>query len=478
MKKHNAIFGMVFAFGFLFLMLGASLSVATNELIGPYDASIPYGSSASFTVTPPSNNNGYQFSWSGSGTYYSNEWSSTFTTDSSLASGSYSADCYIFDIDSFSSSTQSFSWAVYAPATPTPTPTPTTYAVSFSSSAGGSISPSGTQYLTAGSYTGSVYPESGYQIYTVIGSGGVSAYIIQPYGFRYTVSGSGNVYASYSPISYPTPTPTQYPTPTPTNYVTLTSSNSPVQAGTINLNPTQNPQGYVLGTSITLTAMANSGWHFDHWQETSPYPGALYNNPLSFLIDQNYVFAAVYAANPTPTPTPTLTASPTSTPYNPNPTPTPTANPQSGLYMVTVNQFTIQGDHAIISASYSNYRLTFTTQGAFDITGIGDLGAPITQTVNGAAYSTYFYNPGSHDYSMNGLGPNSVVVLTWLVSSSPTLAPPASLPPTTTPSSTPTPIVEGQVSVSMVLMVVGGLMIGSSLVGFTVGNIGKLVKKR
>ena len=475
MKKHNAIFGMVFAFGFLFLMLGASLSGAISELIGPYD--ILYGSSTSFTVTPPSNNNGYSFGWSGSGGYYSDYWSSTFTTDSSLAAGSYSATCNIFDLDSFSGSSQTFYWTVNAP-------TPTTYAVTFSSSVGGSISPSGTQYLAAGSYTGSVYPESGYQIYTVIGSGGVSAYIIQPYGFRYTVSGSGDVYASYSPISYPTPTPTQYPTPTPyvpptptpTSYVTLTFSNSPVQAGTINLNPMQNPQGYVLGTSITLTAMANSGWHFDHWQETSPYPGALYNNPLSFTIDQNYVFIAVYAANPTPTPTPTLTASPTSTPYNPNPTPTPTANPQSGLYTVTVNQFTIQGDHAVVSASYSNYRLTFTTQGAFVITGLGSLGAPTTQTVNGAAYSSYFYNSGQQDYSMNGLGPNSVVVLTWLVSSSPTLAPPASLPPTTTPSSTP--IVEGQVNVSMVLMVVGGLMVGSSLVGFAAGNMDKLSKIR
>ena len=61
---------------------------------------------------------------------------------------------------------------------------------------------------------------------------------------------------------------------------TITASVDPAGGGTVALDPSQSPDGYLEGTQVTVTAAATDGYRFDHWS------GALSNseNPASVTV--------------------------------------------------------------------------------------------------------------------------------------------------------------------------------------------------
>jgi hypothetical protein len=77
---------------------------------------------------------------------------------------------------------------------------------------------------------------------------------------------------------------------TQTTY-TLTVSISPTDSGTVTLEPSPPAEGYVVGTEVTLTAVAGEGYEFDHWS------GALSGseNPTSITMDSDKEVTAHFA---------------------------------------------------------------------------------------------------------------------------------------------------------------------------------------
>jgi len=91
---------------------------------------------------------------------------------------------------------------------------------------------------------------------------------------------------------------------------TVTVEISPSDGGTVTLHPSQPDGGYVVGTEVTLTAVANEGYEFDHWDIGSiGSHGAVgllgWENPTTMTIglEMERVVTA-YFAEVTPSPFP------------------------------------------------------------------------------------------------------------------------------------------------------------------------------
>ncbi|RLF58403.1 MAG: hypothetical protein DRN25_05250, partial [Thermoplasmata archaeon] len=78
----------------------------------------------------------------------------------------------------------------------------------------------------------------------------------------------------------------------PSNYYTLNLSVSPEGAGSIEKTPDLDQ--YPEGTTVTLTAIPNSGYIFDHW--SGDVSGS--ENPVSVVMDSNKTITAVFEVQP------------------------------------------------------------------------------------------------------------------------------------------------------------------------------------
>jgi hypothetical protein len=138
--------------------------------------------------------------------------------------------------------------------------------------AGGTVSPSGTNWYNNGqSINLSATPNSGYNF----GSwSGVISGTANPVPI--TMDGPKNATANFT-------TQTQY---------TLTVNASPSGSGSVSLNP--NKATYSSGEQVTLTANANSGYGFSSW--SGNLTGT--TNPVSITVDGNKTVTANFAATP------------------------------------------------------------------------------------------------------------------------------------------------------------------------------------
>lgn len=305
MRKANIVITAFLCFGLALFVLGKTgyaTKITPHDLYEGYDAVISYGGYVSFTATPDDVpcylvwvwggtpvspiTYGYSSIWGNGPFYAQGGFSVTCEFYYTGGGGGYQPDITYAQLKAYVplSGSQTFTWLVLPPPTPTPTPyyptpTPTPYYPTPTPSPTSSPSPTPTP-----------------------------------------------TYPTPTP-TYPIPTPSPTPTPTPTTYYTVTTTVSPTGKGQAAISPSGS-SSFASGSTVTLTGTPISGWQFDHWQETSPYYGALYTNPLSFSIDTNYAFTAVFTQLPTPTPTPSPSpsASPSGSP-NPNPTLTPTPSP-------------------------------------------------------------------------------------------------------------------------------------------------------
>jgi hypothetical protein len=321
---------------YVVVMLSGLLFVALGQVSGGFYALdlVPVGESAVFVVSGYS---GAVYSWEGPGTVSTNDYSSTFTSDPSLPVGGYSATCHVTKLGkAVPGSPMVFSWTVFMPSN---SPSPSTVLPS-STSAGGlptffySNLPSGVAWsvsvsgvaLTFSSTTPIITADlpAGNYLYAV---NSVNGYVIVSGGSGYVFAGS-SVSVSFSPSQQPTASPTA----SPLSYYSVTCNVSPASSGVVSVNPASSQ--FLAGSTVTLSATAMPGYRFDHWLEVLPYPGAIYSNPLSFAIDQNYIFTAVFAPEPTSAPSVTSATSPSpslgsSNKISPSPSITPTLSPPS-----------------------------------------------------------------------------------------------------------------------------------------------------
>jgi hypothetical protein len=122
-----------------------------------------------------------------------------------------------------------------------------------------------------------------------------------------TPTPSSNVESTPTPTPTPSPTPiskppTPTPSPTPTIKYVLTYSSSPPSGGTVSATPSASASSYASGTSVTLTATANSGYRFDHFTVDSV---AITTNPSTVTMNSVHTIIAYFTLTPTPTPIPT-----------------------------------------------------------------------------------------------------------------------------------------------------------------------------
>ncbi len=94
--------------------------------------------------------------------------------------------------------------------------------------------------------------------------------------------------------------------------------------------PSSSPTTRSPGEVVTLTASANSGYHFVNWSGDVGTLGSTTSASTTVTMNGNYAIQANFAAEATPTSTPTRTSTPTATFTRTNtPTSTPTATPTS-----------------------------------------------------------------------------------------------------------------------------------------------------
>ena len=116
---------------------------------------------------------------------------------------------------------------------------------------------------------------------------------------------------------------------------------SPVDGGTIELNPSGGV--YPSGTAVTIKAIPNDGWIFDHWdgiETPSPYTNIASNNPVTIVMNSNRTVTAYFVReNPTkytltvksdPSKGGTVSSNPTGGQYDYGTTVTLTATPNYG----------------------------------------------------------------------------------------------------------------------------------------------------
>jgi uncharacterized repeat protein (TIGR02543 family) len=90
-----------------------------------------------------------------------------------------------------------------------------------------------------------------------------------------------------------------YPTP-PTPPATYTLTISATDGGTT--EPSPSSYTYPAGTTVTVKAIPNSGYTFNHWELDGANVGP--TNPITITMDSNHNLHAVFSAAPTPPPTP------------------------------------------------------------------------------------------------------------------------------------------------------------------------------
>lgn len=97
----------------------------------------------------------------------------------------------------------------------------------------------------------------------------------------------------------------------------------------ININGSGEIRGtgkYAVGTQITIVAIANPGYAFDHWMDASGQTVGTVGLPTyTFTVTESATYTAVFAPLPSATPTPV----PTPIPDTPTPTPVPTPIPDT-----------------------------------------------------------------------------------------------------------------------------------------------------
>ena len=102
---------------------------------------------------------------------------------------------------------------------------------------------------------------------------------------------------------------------------------------------------FTIGLSRTITASANPGWTFFHWDDGNTF------NPRNIIVPScDITYTAIFLAQ-TPTPTPTSTpATPTPTPTSspPPPTPTGTPTPTAVLRNISTRSFVQTVDSVMI----------------------------------------------------------------------------------------------------------------------------------
>ncbi len=228
-----------------------------------------------------------------------------------------------------------------------------TFTITASAGANGSISPSGNVTVNYGSDQAfSITPNTGYHIADVlVGNSSVGA--VSSYTFG-NVTANHAIAASFAINTY-----------------TLT-----YKAGANGSITGTSPQTVNYGSSGTaVTAVANSGYHFVNWSDSSTANPRTDTNvtgnisvTASFAANPIYggggvviVLTPTPTATPTPTPTPMPTVTPTPTPTpKPAPTPTPTPKPTPVPAQFTVSNLSIapsnvsSGENVTISADVLN----------------------------------------------------------------------------------------------------------------------------
>jgi hypothetical protein len=154
-----------------------------------------------------------------------------------------------------------------------------------------------------------------------VGNNGLGSYatgFTNPFGTIWGTDSNGamSIYAASS--STPTPTPTPAPTPTPSPGSPLyqvTVNESPTTEGTCQVDPAgaQAPMfSYYAGTPISVLAVPNQGYMFNHLDVTAQGGTTLHTttNPWEQDLESNLAVTAYFVPLTTPTSTPTPTPPP------------------------------------------------------------------------------------------------------------------------------------------------------------------------
>ena len=182
-------------------------------------------------------------------------------------------------------------------------------------------------------------------------------------------------------------------------YYTVTASVSPAGAGTVTGTGT-----YEAGSVITLHAVANQGYTFDHWSDNST------QNPRTITVNSNMNFTAYFTQNQY---TITVIASPSNGgmvsgggAYYYGDYATLTATPYSGYEFVGWSDGSSEPVHQVLVTGNATYTATFTQagttyytvttyvspNGAGTVTGAGTYPAGATATLSATANQGYTFN--------------------------------------------------------------------------------------
>ena len=182
-------------------------------------------------------------------------------------------------------------------------------------------------------------------------------------------------------------------------YYTVSATVSPAGAGTVNGTGT-----YEAGSVITLTAVANNGYTFDHWSDN------VTQNPRTVTVNSNLNFTAYFTQNQY---TITVIANPSNGgsvtgggAYYYGEYATLTATPYSGYEFVGWSDGSTQSTHQVLVTGNATYTATFTQggttyytvttyvspNGAGTVTGAGTYPAGATATLAATANSGYTFN--------------------------------------------------------------------------------------
>ncbi len=209
--------------------------------------------------------------------------------------------------------------------------------VTATPTAGGTVSGGGT-YDEGTSATVTATPNAGYHFVNwKEGSNVVSTSA----SYTFTVTSNRNLVA-YFELS-----------PVPTYNVTVTAN--PTAGGTVSGGGT-----YDEGTSVTVTAAPNAGYHFVNWKEGSNVVST--NSSYTFTVTSNRNLVAYFELSPVPTYNVTVTANPTAGgivsgggTYDEGTTATVTATPNAGYHFVNWKE----GSNVV--STNSSYTFTVTS---------------------------------------------------------------------------------------------------------------------
>ncbi len=190
--------------------------------------------------------------------------------------------------------------------------------------------------------------------------------------------------ADYSFTVTENATYTAYFSVVPVTYYTITTNVTPEGAGTVNGGGT-----YPDGASVTLTATANAGYTFDHWQDGNT------QNPRTITVSSNATYTATFTqdnytitVNANPPAGGTVTGGGT---YHYNQTATLTATPNSNYEFAGWQDGNTDNPRTITVTGNATYTATFNEVGAIYYTVTANVSPAGAGTVNG----TGTYEEGS-----------------------------------------------------------------------------------